>query len=780
MSSTTPDHTIVQGPNLDLALHTIGWKAFQDLSAQVVEASIGCPVSVYREAQDGGQDATFLIKTDGINPSTVGTVQCKHTSNAQRRLKAADIDQELHKVERLASQGQANTYIFITNMSVDAPVALVIGQKLREVGVENPQIWGKEKIVLEVKSSSKLRALVPQVYGLGDLSSIMDARAVKQTKELLGHWLPKLKSYVTTTAHAKAVHAIEKYRTVLLLGNPSSGKSTIGAILSTIAAEDGGHDTIKLTSPHEFKNHWNTDDRRRFFWFDDAFGSNVLRDDYVQEWASIFSSVQTAITQGNRVLFTSRNHIYIAAMRRLGQRNLPVFRDRTAVVEVGQLTDEEKSQILYNHINFGTQSSSWKTAAKPFLAAVAKKPNFLPGIAERLGNPAFTKKLPVNHASLVGFMSQPRQHLVEVIEELDDVLNATLVLIYASQGQLNILDVNSEAMIAIEASTGIKYAEISNRVHELEGSFLRLTKTAKGQMWEFEHPTIADALTEILEKKPQMLAALLRGAKIDKILREFVCEGADSIVDAFTVPSNFNNILVRRLSNTPDEPRQNQALFEFLDRRADDAVFREVIKNDEEVLNRRFDTYGTVIDNPRVRVHAKAFSMNLLPESLRKETTRHIVGKVTGLDLSFLQDDRILALVPPLILVSLGSKIRMEIEAIGEEISAIGEGADLEADAEGHFSEMYEALGAFEALVSTNADDDEVLKSAYESIQNEITSIEERQADKREEERWRRRRDEEEEQLWNTGASQRYRTIVNHAKDEKSGSSRSIFDDVDE
>jgi len=67
-----------QGPWSDLALHTIGWRAFQDLCSQVCEVVLDRPVEIFREAQDGGQDAVFLIPS-GTDAPSIGTVQCKHT-----------------------------------------------------------------------------------------------------------------------------------------------------------------------------------------------------------------------------------------------------------------------------------------------------------------------------------------------------------------------------------------------------------------------------------------------------------------------------------------------------------------------------------------------------------------------------------------------------------------------------------------------------------------------------------------------------------------------------
>ena len=164
-----------------------------------------------------------------------------------------------------------------------------------------------------------------------------------------------------TRAHREAVKAIIDHGFVLLLGNPSSGKSAIGAILSTIASENPDSTVLLLTSPRDFEKGWNPNDPGRFFWIDDAFGSNVVREDYVQDWMEAFPKLRAAVAHGNRFLLTSRKHIYESAKRRLGRRNLNEFIDARAVVDVGALSTTEKEQILYNHINFGTQSQSWKS-----------------------------------------------------------------------------------------------------------------------------------------------------------------------------------------------------------------------------------------------------------------------------------------------------------------------------------------------------------------------------------------------------------------------------------
>jgi hypothetical protein len=165
-----------QGAWSDLALHTLGWKAFQDLCAHVCEDILRIPVEIYREAQDGGQDAVFITKAGSAVPSGTATVQCKFSSVISRTLKAGDLAKEVENVISLKANGQADTYILMTSMSVSAPTAMQIKSELRALGVLHPHVFGKEFLVRVIRASTRLRALVPRIYGLGDLSIILDER----------------------------------------------------------------------------------------------------------------------------------------------------------------------------------------------------------------------------------------------------------------------------------------------------------------------------------------------------------------------------------------------------------------------------------------------------------------------------------------------------------------------------------------------------------------------------------------------------------------------------
>jgi hypothetical protein len=45
---------------VEFALHTLGWKAFQDLSATILREVLGQTLQIFNPGKDGGRDAAFV------------------------------------------------------------------------------------------------------------------------------------------------------------------------------------------------------------------------------------------------------------------------------------------------------------------------------------------------------------------------------------------------------------------------------------------------------------------------------------------------------------------------------------------------------------------------------------------------------------------------------------------------------------------------------------------------------------------------------------------------
>lgn len=756
-------NTQAQGQISDLALHTLGWKAFQDLCAQVCAEILGTTVSIYREAQDGGQDAVFLGKRSTPAPLVVEiTVQCKFSSKADHRLKPSDLDPELGTIRALVQDGRAHTYYFITSLGVDAPVAATIRTKLLEAGVKEPHVLGREWLTLQIRQSARLRALVPRVYGLGDLSIILDERCVHQTQALLGHMLPSLRVYVPTAAHRSAVRVLSDHGIVLLLGPPATGKSMLAAILATTAIDGDGHQCLKCEGPLELIERWNPHEKGRLYWIDDAFGPNQLRSDYIDSWISAIPKVKAAIDSGNRFILTSRNHIWNAARVKLGTRNHPLFEDGRAVVDVGSLSPEEREQIVYNHVKAGNQAQPWKRRVKPYLGSIASDPQLLPEIARRLGDDSYTKSLVDVPTDLVKFVAEPAEFLKHTILELTDPQQAALTLVFLWRSRLPLQEISSEETKHVADKYGVTIAAMVEALSQLEGAFLNRRREDNQDFWSFIHPTFADAISSILSTRPDLVELYLRGTPVETLLNEAVCDGAEPIPDAVVIPASATEHLVIRLVGTPNELNSNRDLFDFLTHRASESALRAVLTKDPSVLDRADSTYWRVTWSRRIQLLARVNRLGLLPSELRDEVSDELESAALNeFDASFLNNDEVLALMHPSRLLKLTTRlVDLLDEDVPQQINERVETAEPDTDLVDHFDDIQSFIARLQGAFDEDASAQQKLFSLSEQIKTAIEVVS------------KRKKDEDDEEFWPNVTPAKVTTAPRQG--------RSVFSDVDE
>jgi hypothetical protein len=78
----------------------------------------------------------------------------------------------------------------------------------RQAGVRHVLTLGSTWISDQIRENKRLRMMVPRVYGLGDLSQILDERAYDQAKALLASMREDLSKVVITSAYRRAAEAL--------------------------------------------------------------------------------------------------------------------------------------------------------------------------------------------------------------------------------------------------------------------------------------------------------------------------------------------------------------------------------------------------------------------------------------------------------------------------------------------------------------------------------------------------------------------------------------------
>lgn len=612
-------------------LYKLGWHSFQELSLTILREILGQTVESFIATADGGRDGAFTGKwktSEKEDLSGVFVFQCKHTNKPSLNLTLSDIRHELLKAERLVKENKCDCYILITNLGFTGTVEEKITSEFLKVGVKKVRIFGSTWICQQIQESKRLRMLVPRVYGLGDLSEILDERVYAQANVLLKSLSEDLAKVVITGTYHKAVEAIDEHGFVLLVGEPAAGKTTIASLLSMAALDQWGIFTMKVDTASDVVKHWNTNDSRQFFWVDDAFGVTQYELPLAYEWNHVAIKIKAMLREGVKIVMTSRDYIYNRARKDLKHSAFPLFQESQVVIDVHNLTLEEKQQILYNHLKLGKQPNVFRTKIKPFLEGVSKQQQFVPETARRLADPLFTKKLYITASSLTDFVDKPEEFLSEVIEGLDLDSKAALGLIYMRNGNL---ESPLELSVAEKTAVGRLGSNLGGCTTALESmlnSLVSFTHSDGSTFWKFKHPTIADAYGGILIKNPELMEVYIQGCSTDELTGTVTC-GDVGIQQAVVVPQKFFPLILKKLEQfkiSSLHKTESWAVWEakrklhsFLSNRCSEEFLRQYIERHNGLIAQISKPQLYLDYSPEVRLVIRLHELGLLPEDNRRE-----------------------------------------------------------------------------------------------------------------------------------------------------------------
>ena len=641
-------------------LHNLGWHSFQQLCLTISREILGQTVESFLDSSDAGKDGAFTgIWTVSQRETLSGrfVIQCKFTGQRGKTLRKSDLGEEVEKAKRLVESGRCDCYVLMTNAGVSGSTGEAIEALFRDVGVKQFALFGSTWICDTIRENKRLRMLVPRVYGLGDLSQILDERAYRQAKALLASLREDLSKVVMTAAYRRSAEALDKHGFVLLVGEPAAGKTTIASMLSMAALDLWGSSTLKLDDPSKVIDHWNPDEPSQFFWVDDAFGVMQYESFLVHGWNHVLPQVRTMLRKKTKIVMTSRDYIYKRARRDLKEGAFPLLQESHVVIDVRDLTLEERRQILYNHIKLGRQEGAFRTAIKSHLERVATHPRFIPETARRLGDPVFTKGLAIQRYPLDQFVEKQKQLLREVLTGLDEDSQAALALIYmrndSLESPIELEESEREAVERLGSSLGGCVAALDS----LNGSLTQYTQAEGVAAWRFKHPTVGDAFAGLLLGNPELLGIYVRGSSIDQLMGQITC-GDVSLEHAVAVPKALFPLVLKRIDEYSSSREYKTPAFSiwYARRRVDNFLASRCSR---DFLVRYMELHPDVVgrvSRPGLRLNSvsevdlaiRLHELELLPESCRETFVRTVISyAIQGEDLYGLESLRIQSVFTP-------------------------------------------------------------------------------------------------------------------------------------
>ncbi len=617
----------------EFRLHEMGWHAFQQLCHTVLRETLGQTVESYLDNNDGGRDGAFAgqwVQQDGEDLTGAFVVQCKHTARPGYKLSLSDLNDELPKAKRLVDAGRCDTYVLMTNAGMTGDSAKAITEALEDAGVQHAGIFESTWLNQTLAESSRLRRLVPRLYGLGDLTQILDERAYDQARAVLDAMRADLEKLVLTGTYQKAAEALGEHGFVILTGSPATGKTTIAAQLCLGAADEFDTAVVKLDTISDLADRWNPNESQ-LVWLDDAFGATQFQRDLARAWTLALPKIKGALSAGSRFILTSRDYIYTAARPSLKPDAFPLLNESEVAVDVTDLLPDEKRQILYNHLRHGEQPDSYLKKLQPHLEFAASHPGFTPELARRLADPLFTRELRwTTENTIDGFLSSPSRFLNDVMIGLDRDAQAALGLIFINHNWLDSpVALSSAADQDLAARMGSDLGGITRALTAMDGSLVHNLIRGGDPGWVFAHPTMVDAYADLL-RNPELLHHLVAGFPLDVLMSSITC-GDVGLNHAIVVPQNLFAAVQTRLKELPDDGefearwRLRSRRSSFLASRCDKAFLQEWCE-DEPDLMERLSEPGLMLEGDSDNdLFIQLVAFGLVPDALRAKFAEALI-----------------------------------------------------------------------------------------------------------------------------------------------------------
>lgn len=750
-------------------LHNLGWNSFQQLCLTITREILGQTVESFLDSGDGGRDGAFTGKWRATGQEDLTgsfVIQCKFTSKSSYVLRSSDLSDEVEKAKKLVAKGLCDSYLLMTNAGLSGTRAEKIKALFQAAGVKHVATFGSTWISQQIRENKRLRMLVPRVYGLGDVSQILDERAYAQARAILESLREDLAKVVVTDAYRKAAEALDKHSFVLLVGEPAAGKTTIASLLAMAALDQWHASMLKLDEPGKVAERWNPDEPSQFFWLDDAFGVTQYEDFLVHRWNHVLPQIKTMLRKGAKIVMTSRDYIYNRARKDLKESAFPLLKESQVVIDVHDLSADEKRQMLYNHLKLGKQPRSFLSEIKPYLEDIASHPRFIPETARRLADPLFTKDLFIDPYYLRQFVDKREQLLQEVLQGLDADSKAALALIYMRNDRLEspieLQPSETEALARLDSDLG----GCVTALEALNGSLVLHSHASGESFWRFKHPTIGDAYAEILVQSPEMLGIYIRGSAPERIVDQVTC-GDVGIEKAVVVPRPLFPLVLAKLGeSSPSKSYKSawlsawgakRALQDFLSRRCSKEFVSLYLEHHPELLDRVSEP-GLFLDTvTEVRLAERLHEFGLLPEEKRKKFVETVSNyALEGQDADALGDEEIRSLFKDDEFEDLRERVRAELLPRLDDVRQEWETNHRSDETpEGH---MQQLLESFETLKKCFGDDE----SAITIIDREIRRTND----------WIGEYTPEEPEI-------SPRKLGNVEASDKPHSARSLFDDID-
>ena len=485
---------------------------FEQLSRDLIQKRDCIILEFFKAGRDQGIDLRFAQASNNT------IVQCKHYAGTGYSGLMTDLKKEAVKATKL----NPTRYILATSVGL-TPANKSEIQVLFGAILTTGDILGSDDL-------NNLLGLHPEIeqqhYKLwlasrAVLDRVIHNASLIQSDFDVARVHSDIHRYVQSTAYPRACAMLKNGHVAIISGAPGVGKTSLAKMLLYTNIMHG-FEVISILTDFQTGRDRYQHGKKQIFYFDDFIGATFLgerasaftrnEDRAILDFIEMVRSSPTA-----RLVMTTREHILnqaIATSEKLKQSNLI---DNRCVLEIGDYSNLQRANILYNHIYFSDLPDEYRAAllAGRFYMAIVKHRKFNPRLIEWLSNFQRVKSVaPDRYQSFVrDLLADPSEiwrHAYE--QQISDAARSALLALYSFGGKCraNTLEQAFRALHLLRAANYNFKTEPSDwrrALNELNGSFIR-----PGNEIEVIDPSVLDMLNSVVRLDPPNAVDMIEGA----------------------------------------------------------------------------------------------------------------------------------------------------------------------------------------------------------------------------------------------------------------------------
>ena len=474
---------------------------FESLCRDIMSRKLGVPLRRFGPGKDGGVDLTDDVHTRNI------IVQVKHyklstVENLVRSLKG-----ELSKVERL----KPGKYYICCSRELSVNNIDELFQHFREYMASDKHIL----TILEIDDFLKQpenRDIVKKHFKLwlddsGILEELHNDQIFVDCEAFLDDAESLQKRFVKTKAFDLARKALEKNHPLCIIGDPGVGKSITSKMLVLYFASLGYRVryTSNVSDLGALKASLRRDpEAKEVIVLDDCFGQAYfeMRASQSSELVALLKYVKNH--KNKRLILNSRVTIFQEARQRQRElmRCLEDQELKVQLLDINNLSEEEKARILYNHMYFSRLPDAYfeEIRKEGRYRKIISHRNFNPRIVEFVCSPRRFQQVPsAEYFHLfLHHLDNPREIWADEydnrLQPVDRILLQTIYSLTATTVDLELVRRCFNRRISTIPSVDKTINQFEHSLERLSGGFVRILDNKGKKELTMRNPSVNDFL----------------------------------------------------------------------------------------------------------------------------------------------------------------------------------------------------------------------------------------------------------------------------------------------